>query len=254
MIEITLDIETIPSQRPGALDAIMADTLANFKAPSTLTKEQAAADLGITDKDSIKFTSKDSLIQRWELELAPYKSASVAEEKWRKTALDGSRGELAVIGFAFGDEEFPFAMQRDLSNPTGEMELLKAFFSALDAHIKRKGGSKQDVKFIGHNIADFDLRFLFQRAVINAVQPPVPLNYSRYSDNLFDTMTTWAGFGNRISLDALCSALDIPSPKQGIDGSMVWDFVRDGKIAEVAEYCCGDVSATRQVYKRLTFQ
>lgn len=101
MIELTFDIETVPDQRPGALDSILADTIANFKAPSTLTKEQAAIDLGITSKDDIKFTSKDAMIARWERELVAVKAQEVAEEKWRKTALDGSRGELAVIGWAF---------------------------------------------------------------------------------------------------------------------------------------------------------
>lgn len=252
MIELTFDIETIPDQRPGALDAIMADTLANFKAPSGLTKEQAANDLGMTDKDEIKYTSKDAMIARWEKELAGIKSVEVAEAAWRKTALDGSRGEIAVIGWAFGDEP-PNALHRDMESHDGERDLLREFFLDLKDHISMKGGSFRDVRFIGHNIEAFDLRFLFQRAVINGVKPPVSLTPSRYSDSLYDTMTVWAGWQNRISLDALCRALGIPSPKNGIDGSQVWDYVRDGKIIEVADYCAVDVTATREAYRRMTF-
>lgn len=251
MIELTIDIETIPDQRPGALDAILADTLANFKAPSGLTKEQAASDLGLTDAGEIKFTSKDAMIARWEKELALHKAAEVAEQTWRKTALDGSRGELAVIGWAFGDEPVNTEYLRPCAN--SERELLREFFRDLQDHITMKGGSYRDVRFIGHNIEAFDLRFLFQRAVINGVKPPVSLTPSRYSDSLYDTMTVWAGWQNRISLDALCRALGIPSPKNGIDGSQVWDYVRDGKIIEVADYCAGDVTATREAYRRMTF-
>ena len=106
---------------------------------------------------------------------------------------------------------------------------------------------------IGHNIEAFDMRFMFQRSVIRNVRPTLNLNMSRYSDNLFDTMTAWAGYQGRISLDALCKALGIPSPKNGIDGSKVWDAVRDGRIDEVATYCAADVDATREAFLRMTF-
>ena len=252
MIELTFDIETIPDQTEGALDSVLADTVANFKAPSTLTKEQAATDLGLTDKDEIKFTSKDAMIARWERELAPVKAVEVADEKWRKTALDGSRGEIAVIGWAFGDEQTN-AVYRDMRAADGEQDLLREFFLDLKDHITMLGGSHRDVRFIGHNIEAFDLRFLFQRSVINGVRPPVSLTPGRYSECLYDTMTAWSGWQNRISLDNLCRALGVKSPKGEIDGSKVWDYVRDGKIEDVAEYCKGDVSATREAYWRMTF-
>jgi len=38
-----------------------------------------------------------------------------------------------------------------------------------------------------------------------------------------------------------------------IDGSKVWQYVQDGKIREVAEYCAKDVERTRQIYKRMNF-
>jgi predicted PolB exonuclease-like 3'-5' exonuclease len=66
-------------------------------------------------------------------------------------------------------------------------------------------------------------------------------------------MTAWAGARNRVSLDKLCKAFGIETPKGGIDGSKVWDYVKAGKIDEVAAYCARDVEATRKVYKRLTF-
>ena len=47
---ITLDIETTPDMRPGKRDAYIQASRENFRAPSTLTKEQAAADLGRGEK------------------------------------------------------------------------------------------------------------------------------------------------------------------------------------------------------------
>ena len=58
--------------------------------------------------------------------------------------------------------------------------------------------------------------------------------------------------GNRISLDKLCKALGLPG-KGEIDGSKVWDYVRDGRIAEVADYCADDVRKVWAVYQRMTF-
>ena len=62
----------------------------------------------------------------------------------------------------------------------------------------------------------------------------------------------WAGVGNRVSLDKLCKALGLPG-KGEIDGSKVWDYVRDGRIAEVADYCADDVRKVWAVYRRMTF-
>jgi predicted PolB exonuclease-like 3'-5' exonuclease len=81
----------------------------------------------------------------------------------------------------------------------------------------------------------------------------LPLNAKSWSESIADTMTMFAGFGNRISLDKLCRVLGIDSPKDGIDGSKVYDYLRDGKIEEVAAYCKRDIKATREAYHRLSF-
>lgn len=39
-----------------------------------------------------------------------------------------------------------------------------------------------------------------------------------------------------------------------MDGSMVGKYVADGRIKEVEAYCKKDVIATREAYKRMTFQ
>ena len=38
-----------------------------------------------------------------------------------------------------------------------------------------------------------------------------------------------------------------------MDGSKVWPMVQAGQIAEVADYCAGDVERTRAMFKRMTF-
>ena len=61
-MNVFLDIETIPGE--SCREEFIAEAVANFKAPSSLTKTQACADLGLTGDDA-KFTAKDDAIRQW---------------------------------------------------------------------------------------------------------------------------------------------------------------------------------------------
>lgn len=247
---ITLDVETLPDMREGVRDAYIAESRANFKAPSDMTKERAMSELGITDKNEIKFTSKDAALQMWANRFAAEKADEVGDAEWRKTSFDGARGQICCIGAAVDDGK----VQKFYSQgaPAGEEDILIDFFTWAD-DMHRADNMRQAV-LVGHNIASFDLRFIFQRAVINGVRPPVfwPRNAKPWSECVFDTMTEWAGHNGRISLDKLCDALGIEG-KSGMDGSMVCDEVMAGRIADVSEYCAHDVEITRKCYERMTF-
>ena len=107
-------------------------------------------------------------------------------------------------------------------------------------------------EFIGHNIS-WDLRFLWQRTVANRLRLPIRWHQDARpgSDKLFDTMTAWAGYGGRISLERLCRALNLPSPKGDMDGSRVWDYYQNGRLDEIAAYCAGDVETVRTIHARM---
>lgn len=241
-MNIYLDIETIPSQNKAIYAEILTAVQANFRAPSGMTKEQFAADLGVVDPSEIKFTPATTLKARWEQEMAATKSAEIAEQEYRKTALNGGYGEIFCIGFAIDEDEV------QVIHGKNEAETLQLFFNV----IKPKASIPL---FIGHNLTAFDLRFLWQRAVINNIKPSIQSFKNLPRDMIFDTMTEWAGYGNRISFDKLCKILNVPTPKtEELDGSKVWDFVQTGRGNEVIEYCKRDVEVVRKVYKILNFQ
>jgi predicted PolB exonuclease-like 3'-5' exonuclease len=83
------------------------------------------------------------------------------------------------------------------------------------------------------------------------------LNASPYSEEVYDTMTRWAGFRNTVSLAKLVDALGLQGKgeeiDEEIDGSQVWFFVEQGKIEEVANYCIGDVIRVQQAYRKMNF-
>jgi 3'-5' exonuclease len=126
-----------------------------------------------------------------------------------------------------------------------EMEIINAFWKlAADCNL-----------FVGHNILDFDLRFIYQRSIIHQIKPSRDLPFARFRNApIYDTMQEWSKWGREhASLDTLSKALSIPSPKESLDGSKVYPYYRAGKLAEIVEYCKRDVDSTRQVYRRLTF-
>lgn len=126
-----------------------------------------------------------------------------------------------------------------------EREILRSFWKlAMETNL-----------FVGHNVLDFDLRFVYQRSIIHRVKPSRELPFARFRNSpIFDTMHEWSRWGREhASLDLLSRALDIPSPKECLDGSKVYPYYRDGRFAEICEYCKCDVETVRQVYRRLTF-
>ncbi len=109
--------------------------------------------------------------------------------------------------------------------------------------------------FVGHNVLDFDLRFLYQRSIIHRIKPSREISFARFRNApVFDTMHEWSKWGRDLtSLDRLAKALNIASPKGELDGSKVYPYYRAGKLSEIYDYCKGDVETVRQIYRRLTF-
>lgn len=221
-MKLFFDTETIPDQTPGVLEAIAA----NIEPPGSMKKPET--------------------ILAWEMNEKPAK----IEEAYRRTALDGTSGELVTLAWAIEEGEI-LSVQRDPKD--SERDMIREFYSELMKLAELRHRST-GIVWVGHNVRDFDLRFLFQRSVILGIKPPVPLphNVAPGSDAIFDTMTAWAGFRNTIPLETVCRALGVRG-KGGIDGSKVWDYVKAGRINEVAEYCRDDVHRVREIYKRMTF-
>ena len=251
---INLDIETIPDQRKGAYETFLKEAIENFKAPSSLSKKQALEDLGLNgNQEPQKYWTKDDTIAEWCKQLSQEKAPAVAEENYRKTALDGTQGEIFSIAFA-AEDNLVTGLKRDTAIKDGkllispESDLLTNFFKLLNLELNGRHAF-----FVGHNIT-FDLKFLYQRSVITRVKPAFGIpHWGRHQKDYFDTMQAWAGYGNRISQDDLCKAIGIEGKPSHIDGSMVWDYVRGGEGDQVLDYNMDDVVKNREIYKRLNF-
>lgn len=97
-------------------------------------------------------------------------------------------------------------------------------------------------------------RIIWHRCLVNGVRLPFkfPTPSAREGKDYGCTMLAWAGFGGRVSLDALCHALGIPSPKDGgIDGAGVYDAWLAGEYKRIGSYNLRDTLATCEVWHRL---
>lgn len=243
MTTLYLDIETIPAQRPDVLEEIRAAeqvkrdaAIAAVKAPANYGPEAAA-----------KWMAEKGCAQ---LEAIAAGFDAEVEAAYRKTGLDGSFGQICVVGLALDDGEPVTIAGMD------ETLILREF--ALHLGIIRVG-EWHTTTIVGHNVANFDLRFLAQRSIVRGIRPHMIIARAAQAkpweqEKVYDTMIQWAGVGTKISLDRLCKALGIPSPKGECDGTKVWDFVKAGRLAEVEAYCRGDVEAVRAIHRRMTFQ
>lgn len=110
----------------------------------------------------------------------------------------------------------------------------------------------------GHNIREFDVPYLCRRMTVQQIQLPTLLNISGKKPwevrHLVDTMEYWkfGDYKNYTSLDLLAHILNIPSPKNDMDGSLVGAaYWQEDALEKIRMYCERDVLTVAQVYLRL---
>lgn len=133
----------------------------------------------------------------------------------------------------------------DWIRPMTEPELLRSFWHLANA-------AELVVTFNGRG---FDVPYLVLRSLIHRVPARVDLLSSPYSlrphCDLFRLIGHGRGGLGSTSLDVVCWALGIESPKGAMDGSMVAPAYERGEIVKIAEYNAHDVRATSAVYRRV---
>lgn len=216
-----LDIETIPAQSPE-VHAAIAETV---KPPAQMKKAETIAAWEANDK------------------------AQAVQDAIAKTSLDGTYGHVCCIGFAVNDDKPDCRYLAGAYSPEFEAEALREFFTKAD-EVGR--GNPYPVCAVGHNIIGFDLRFIWQRAIILGVRVPnwFPRDPKPWSNEAFDTMLAFAGQRGMIGMDRLCRVLGIEG-KTDIDGSMVASLWEAGRADDIARYCMDDVERTRAIHRRM---
>jgi uncharacterized protein YprB with RNaseH-like and TPR domain len=108
-----------------------------------------------------------------------------------------------------------------------------------------------------HNGKEFDFPYLCRRLIINSIPIPVILQVSGkkpWEVNHLDTLELWkfGDFKNYTSLNLLAQSLEVPTSKDDIDGSMVWEvFWKENNLDRIVTYCQKDVVTMTQIFLRI---
>lgn len=107
-----------------------------------------------------------------------------------------------------------------------------------------------------HNGKEFDFPFLSRRMIVHGIRLPAALDNSGkkpWEINHLDTMELWkfGDYKSFTSLLLLATILGIQTPKDDIDGSMVWEvFWKEKNLDRIVNYCQKDVLTVAQIMLR----
>lgn len=147
---------------------------------------------------------------------------------------------LSVVRYDMSEEQWGKSCSFTAARQEDEPQLLKDFWGAA-AQLPGM------VRWVSFNGKRFDVPVLRARTL--AAGMPLGrrdiLNTYPYGHKPHADLATVFRY---VSLADVCDLLDVPSPKDGMDGSQVYPAVRDGRIDEVARYCERDVVATLRCF------
>lgn len=153
--------------------------------------------------------------------------------------MHGNENERKLVIKSFSDED--------------EKKLLQDFSEMLT-----KWSSNEPKYLCAHNGKEFDFPYICRRLVINRLPIPLLLNITGkkpWEVNHLDTMELWkfGDYKSYTSLNLLAHTLDIPTPKDDIDGSMVAKVFHEEKnLRRIVTYCQKDVITLAQIFLRFS--
>jgi DNA polymerase elongation subunit (family B) len=196
-------------------------------------RAQIVSDYG--DPDAVGSDALDRLA------LSPWTASVVVACAW-----DDEKGAgICLTDGAVGEADLPEGFR--LRECAGEADLLGTLW---DVCRRRR-------RYATYNGRDFDLPFLVARSMVHSIPIHRPVVASKpWEDVHLDLcQALQLGYRGRATLDAVCRALGVASPKQEIDGSEVGRAWADGRRGLVARYCALDTRALAEcvaVYDAVT--
>lgn len=179
------------------------------------------------------------------------KDEFTAEEFYHKAGIWAEFGKIICISVGFFSITGDVREFRVTSFHGDEVKLLKEFKQLLDSHF-----NKPHHLLCAHNGKEFDFPYIARRMVIHGIEIPAKLNLfgkKPWEVPHIDTMELWkfGDYKHYTSLKLLTHILNIPSPKDDIDGSEVARvYYEENDIDRIIVYCEKDTVAVAQVFLR----
>ncbi|WP_029286021.1 3'-5' exonuclease [Pedobacter sp. R20-19] len=170
-----------------------------------------------------------------------------AADFYERAGILAEFGKIICISlgiFSFQNKSYSLRLKSFAGD--NEKEILEQF-SLL---IEKQSAS---LKFCAHNGKEFDYPYICRRLLVNSLEIPVQLDISGkkpWEVNHLDTMEMWkfGDYKHFTSLNLLATILNIPTPKDDIDGSQVRQvYYEEKNLDRIVAYCQKDVVTTAQV-------
>jgi len=183
----------------------------------------------------------------------------VTDAYTNRAAIFAEFGKIVCISVGFLSKREDGEMMIRLTSfaSDDERQLLLDFAEMLNKHYNLP--SKHSI--CGHNLREFDVPYICRRMIVNRVPFPNLLKISGKkpweTKHLLDTLEMWkfGDYKNYTSIKVLTALLDLPSPKDDIDGSEVGGvYWKENDLKRIAVYCEKDVLACAQLLLRYNLQ
>lgn len=170
-----------------------------------------------------------------------------ADEFYERAGIFAEFGKIICISLGiFTYQNKSYSLRLKSFSGHDEREILEQFTSLIKKQIPT-------LKFCAHNGKEFDYPYICRRLLVNGLKIPEQLDLSGkkpWEINHLDTMELWK-FGDHkhfTSLNLLATILNIPTPKDDIDGSQVRQvYYEEQNLQRIVTYCQKDVVTTAQV-------
>lgn len=176
------------------------------------------------------------------------KDTETAERIYRRAGIYSEFGKIICISVGFLNNDI-FRVKSFYRKD--EKQLLLEFTALLTAHY-----NKTKHWLCAHNGKEFDFPFLARRILINGLRLPKILDTSckkPWEVQHLDTMELWkfGDYKNYTSLSLLAAIFGIPTPKDDIDGSKVYEvYYQENDLQRIVTYCQKDVLTVAQLLLR----
>jgi 3'-5' exonuclease len=214
-------------------------------------------DILFLDIETVPATSSYTMLDQsfqalWEKKSRQFRDEDQsAEEVYERAGIYAEFGKIICISVGLIKEKTPFSFRIKSFYGDDEKTILTEFSTMLNKFSKNR-----EALLCAHNGKEFDYPYIARRMIINSmIIPDILDNAGRkpWEVKLLDTLDLWkfGDYKSYTSLDLLTTTLNIPSPKDDIDGSMVAGiYHNEHDIKRIAKYCEKDVLAVAQVLLR----
>ncbi|MGJ8548510.1 3'-5' exonuclease [Winogradskyella wichelsiae] len=180
------------------------------------------------------------------------KEEFTAEEFYDRAGIWAEFGKIVCISVGYFITDEKFRSFRVTSFYGDEIKILTDFKALLITHF-----NSNKHLLCAHNGKEFDFPYIARRMIIHGIELPDKLNLfgkKPWEVPHLDTLELWkfGDYKTYTSLKLLTNVLGIPSPKDDIDGSEVYQvYYKTKEINRIVIYCEKDTIAVAQIFLRL---